>query len=845
MLQDLKQALRMLAQTKGWTAVVLLSLALGIGANTALFTAVNGLMLRTVPVPQPENLVRIRWSGQNEMRRSTSSYGYSGKNAAGEDIRESMSYPMYQTLLASNQTLSDIAASVPSGRVNVIVDGKAELASALLVTGNFFPLLKVPAWIGRTITPEDDTPSAPVVAVISYGYWQKRFGGSTSVLGKVVSMNNASVTIVGVTPPEYTGIENLDDSGRDIALPLSLDGQLNPVQNNQSPRMKDATYWFLQIVGRLKPGITAQQVRGNLDGTFQAFAQEGWKSYIASLTPEQRSLSRNQNHTKVPHLEVDSASGGIYATRPNTVRSAWILSVVVGLILVIVCANVANLLLSRASSRQKEIAVRLSMGATRFRLVRQLLTESVLLASIGGILGNLLGYWSRQLLPFGQTAPIDWRVIAFSALLCLATGIAFGTAPALRATRVDLSGAMKENSRSVSGSRSLLSKALLGIQVAISLVVLIGAGLFLRTMQNLRNVDVGFNTQNLVVFNVTPRLNGYDAARSVILYDALQQNLKAIPGVRGVARSSDMLLSGNSSSTSMFIQGKPESAGPSGKGQELWVLSVSPDFFDTLQIPVLRGRNFDPHDMDPKGPKLAILNETAARKYFPNEDPLGKRFGQSLEQAGDVEIVGIVRDTKYDSLRNEAPPTWFQPFSGQNFGASFEVRFVGPLAPMVQAIRDVVQKTDPNLPLVNISTQNELVAGRFEQERFFAMAYSLFGGLGLLLASIGLFGLMSYSVARRTNEIGIRMALGAERRDVVRMVLGESLLIVVIGVIVGVGITLAAGRLVRTLLFGLAPTDIATIIVAVVTMLAVSAFAGYLPARRASRIDPMTALHYE
>ncbi len=557
-------------------------------------------------------------------------------------------------------------------------------------------------------------------------------------------------------------------------------------------------------------------------------------------------LSRNQNRTAVPHLEVDSASRGIYGVGDDTLKSAGILSVVVGLMLLIVCANVANLLLSRATARQKEISIRLSMGATRYRLVRQLLTESLLLSLLGGALGLLAGYWSRQLLPFAQTAPLDWRVFAFTATLCVLTGVTFGLVPALRATSVDLSGAMKETSRSVSRSRTLLSKSLLVAQVAISLVVLVGAGLFLRTLQNLRNVAVGFNTQNLVIFGVNPRLNGYDEIRAGNLYDQLQQKLKAIPGVRSVSHSQNTLLSGSTSTTGMFIQGKAADGPLAGKGLTLWQMTVSPEFFDTLQIPVIRGRNLDVRDTLPKAPAVAVINESAARQFFAGEDPLGKRFGNSLEQSGDIEIVGIVGDTKYSNLRDAAPPTGFRPFLQQtNSNASFEVRISGPTAAAIQAVRETVQKADPSLPLVRITTQTELVEGRFDQERFFAMSYSLFGGLALLLVSIGLFGLMSYNVARRTNEIGIRMALGAERWDVVRMVLSESLIMVSIGIVVGIGVTLAAGRFIRTMLFGLAPTDSLTIALAIATMLMVSMLAGYLPARRASRVDPMMALHHE
>lgn len=451
MLQDFKHAVRVLLQAKGWTIVVLLSLALGIGANTALFS----------------------------------------------DLRETTSYPIYQTLRSANSTLVDIAASAPAGQLNVIVDGNAELASGYFVSGNYFGLLGINAKIGRTLTADDDNVSATPVVVLSYGFWMKRFGGDPNIVGKTLNANTRPLTIVGVTPREFTSILNLTDAGPDMWLPLALDPVLAP-NVTSNVRLKDAANWWVQVIGRLKPGVTFEQVRGNLDGPFQAAARDGWSSYLASLSAEERSRSQNQSRKAVPHLEVDSAARGIYSVVPATIRSATILSVVVGLMLVIVCANVANLLLSRSASREKEISVRLSMGATRYRLVRQLLTESLLIAFIGGVLGLVIAYWSRQLLPFAQTAPLDWRVFAFTAGLCLLTGVAFGLVPALRATRVDLSGSMKETSRSVTRSRTLLSKSLLVTQVAISVVVLIGAGLFLRTLYNLRSVDVGFTTQNVV-----------------------------------------------------------------------------------------------------------------------------------------------------------------------------------------------------------------------------------------------------------------------------------------------------------------------------------------------------------
>jgi predicted permease len=847
--KDLRLAIRVLLRTKSWTAVVLVSLALGIGANTALFTAVNGMLLQTVNVKDPGQLVRFNYAGQNDMVRSSSDYGYSGV-VGTRNIRSTFSYPMFQQLRAANKTLTDLAAGSPFVSFNVIIKGDAQLATTYEASGGYFKVLGVPAMIGRVFGESDDTVTASPVAVISYPYWKKRFGGDPSVINRVVSMSGQMVTVIGVTPPDFSGIQKLGGAPPDVTVPLAFDAVFSPPSPSPQkdapppvPRVTQPTNWWLQLVGRLKPGVTVDAAHANFATVFENTARAGMAEFQSSLKADEKKLTTNRPRgSAVPDLLVKSAAHGYYDVDPQSTRSAGFLSAVVIIVLLIVCANVANLLLARATTRHREIAVRLSMGATRGRLIRQLLTESLVLSGLGGILGVLVGYWSRGLLPFGQTAPLDWRVFGFVTAVSVLTGVLFGLVPALRATRVDLSSAMKESSRSVTSSRSILSKGLLVLQVAMSLVLLIGAGLFLRTLENLKTVDVGFDSQNLLTFNVNPAVNNYDADRSAALFRQVLDRMSALPGVKSVALTRMIFLSGSMSSSSMWKQGQTSEAAAE---DNMYMMDISPTFFATMGIPVQMGRAFTDHD-DTVAPKVALLNEAAARKLFPEGGALGRRIGGSFEKSDEFEIIGVVRDTKYASVRDPGPPTMYRCLNQYPMRSSnVVVRTQGDPLAMTETVRAAMREVDPALPIQRFTSQTEQISQRFSQERLFATAYSAFGVLALALACIGLFGLMSYNVSRRTNEIGIRMALGAQRSTIVGMVMGESLLLVGIGVAIGLGTAVGAGRFVKTVVFGVSPTDALTIGGAVILIAVVAAIAGYLPARRAAEVDPMVALHQQ
>ena len=849
MLRDLRHAARLLISNKGWTIVVVLSLALGIGANTAIFTAVNGLLLRTIPVDRPETLVRFRAIGDNELGTDFSEYARI-EPAGGLRTATTFPYPTYLAFRAANRTLVDLFACAPQFQMSAVVDGQAEVVSGFIASGNYFQVLGIQAEAGRTLTPDDDRPGAPPVAVISHGYFIRRFGGDRKAIGSVLRIASVPMTIVGVAPPAFTGVQQPLGEAPDVTFPLALDPQLagaaDPGRTEADyarPRLERTTTFWLQIMGRLKPGVTPEQVQGNLAGMFDQVLRDSWAGYLGSLPPGERSAARNQNRTKAAELRVQPGAHGTYDVSPDTYRAITLLGIVVALVLLIVCANVANLLLSRAISRQREMSVRLSLGATRARLIRQLLTESVLLAAVGAAAGLLVAIWGRRLLPdnLAPTAPIDWRILGFVAALTVASGVLFGIAPALRSSHLNVNEALKEGGRAISGGRSGLAKTLVVAQVAISLVLLVGAGLFLRTVRNLRDVDVGFKSGNLLLVPINPALNRYDQPRILNLYGSMLEELSRVPGVRTATASQPALLSGGVNTTRIYIQGRARPDDRNGISRVV----VAENFFEAMGIPLLAGRAFGASDGQ-TAPKVAVLNETAVRRYFDGKSPIGQRFGYSFETSGEMEIVGVVGDAKYNSLRDAAPATMYVPYRQPRLASmTFELRTASDPAAATSAVRDAMRRIDPNVPILKVTTQSEQIEARFAQEKVFAQACTLFGGLAVLVASIGLFGLMSYNVARRTNEIGIRMALGADRGTVVGMVMREAMRLIAGGLAIGLATVLGAGRFVASLLFDLAPADPWTLAGAAALLIALAAAAGYLPARTASKVDPMVALRTE
>jgi len=835
--QDIRYALRQLGRSPGFTLAVVFSLALGIGANTAIFSLIDAVMLRMLPVKNPERLVLLNWVCPKRPAAMAVQDGYVD-NSETSWRSPSFAYPSFEEFRTQNHAFAAIFGFTPLSHAN-IVDGQASLAEGELVTGDYFSGLGVSPILGRTISDEDEKPNAPRVAVISYGYWSRQFGSAPEVIGKHIAMNTMPFTIVGVAPPEFFGVQ----PGRaiDIWAPLVDDAKLLPPGLDNRSRFTSRDWWWVTMMARLKPGVKERQATSELDVLFQ---QSISAAPAGSVRPE-----------TTPHIELEPATKGLTYLRAQFSQPLRILMAVVALVLLIACANVATLLLGRSTARQKEVAVRLSLGASRPRLVRQLLTESVLLASLGGALGIFFAGWgsrvlSLSLLHNGELVhfemQMDARVLGFTAVVSVLTGILFGLAPALGTTRVELMPALKIGSSAVvfvtQRTRLALGKTLVIFQIALSLLLVIGAGLFVRTLQNLQNQNLGFNQRQLLLFALDPTKNGYEGQRLVDFYGRLLERLQALPGATNATMSLVPLVSGSQSHGPVAIEGRKADPGEDMGADRNW---VGPSFFETMGIRLLIGRGIEWRDTT--NSKVAVVNEAFAKHFLDGQNPLGYRF--RFERSSEAyEIVGLVEDAKYASLRNAPRPTAYLPLSQVFFplgGTHFEVRAAGDPLSLVPPVRRVVRDLDSNIPLSEVKTQTEQIAETLVQERLFARLSSFFGGLALLLACIGLYGLMGYVVTRQTAEIGIRRALGAERLDIFRMVMRKVLVMVILGVCIGVPAALAATRLISSYLFGLKATDPLTILSCSLLMLVIATLAGYLPARRAASVDPLVALRYE
>jgi len=876
-LQDTRFGLRMLRKNPGFTAVAILTLALGIGANTAIFSLIDAVMLRSLPVENPEQLVLLKWQAHHEPNNLWySSWGdclpTHLQRGALNPTGCSFSQPLFRRMVQAN-IFSQIAAFASADRLDLSGNGPAAVIDGQLVSGSFFRTMGLKAATGRLLQESDDAASAPPVAVLNYGYWQSAFGGSADVVGRAIELNDVPFTIVGVVESRFAGITPGSDF--QIWLPLS-DGQRVTDPASWRNRQDDVSEWWLTIVGRLRPGTRLAQAQAAASGVFRNEMLHGAAPLFSSGERASNGLPQVAGESAPlssaaddPEIRLERAQTGLAGARSRYADPLYVLMLSVGVILLIACANVAGLMLARGAARQREMAVRLALGAGRGRVVRQLFTESLILSLLGGVLGVLFAYGgtraivlfvaSNEARPLGFATGVDLRILGFTAVLSLASGVVFGIAPALRSTRVDLTPTLKagdgasRSSARVGGGWLGIGNALVVAQVALAMIVLVGAGLLVRTLANLRGVDVGFDSRNILIFQIDPTLAGYKSAQLDGFYRSLQERLEETPGVDAASYSTLPLLSNG-----LHVTSFPWAGASGGQEIETDTLAVGPGFFETLRIPLLGGRGFNASDFDspvprdraapPSAPIPVIVNQVFVAKYLDKGTPVSKRFGASEAGARrsanpGYEIVGVVGDAKYSDLRRDIRPTVYTP--QHEGGASFELRTLANPQAILPAVRDIVAQADPNLPLFGVRTQSQQIDRLLFEERLIARLCAFFGLLALLLACIGLYGLLSYEVSRRTREIGIRVALGAASRDVLRLIVQQGLALSLAGGLLGAGGALGATRYLKSMLYGVDTNDPVTIL-AVGSLLALVALAAcWIPARRAMRVDPMVALRHE
>ena len=831
-LQDVGYGLRAMMRTKGITIVALLSLALGIGANTAIFSLLDAVMLRSLPVEKPGELVLF---GDGRAAGSTDDLPSGSMRL--------FAYPFYREISQKNEVFSGVTAvdSIEFAAQGTFAGGGREMMHTDLVSGTYFSVLGLRPALGRLFTEADDgAPGSGPVAVISYGWWKRRMGSDPSVIGKTIVFGNHPYTIVGVAPQEFFG--TTVGQSPDFWIPLSMEKEVSPGWNG----LDDKFFQSLYLIARLKPGMTMGQATANMNVLLQQILHN---EYVGPQ-PSQKDLTTIAQ----ARIELTSVERGLSRLRRRFSLPLEILMTIVVLVLLIACANIANLLLARGTARSREIAVRMAIGASRSRMVLQLLTESFLLAVIGSALGVALAWRAGEVLlrmATGSTDPVtvavapNLRVLLFTLLLTCATTLLFGMAPALRATRLNLTSSLKEGrGTTAAASRLSLARVLIVSQIAISLILLVAAGLFVRSLVKLTNVDTGFNKQNVLVFQLDEYAAGYEQdARLEALLQRIEERVQAVPEVHAASFSMFTFNQGEWSND-VILQGIPRTPENS---REVLMNMVGAGFFSTVGLPVIAGRAFNAHDIV-GSPKVAVINETMAHKFFPGTLAVGRRFGMGDDpaQSGDIEIVGVVKDAKYVALQEEPQmAAYFVYTQHPQYLPNFLVRYSGDSQQIISTVRRAIAEVNPNVPINGIATLAEQVDESTANQRLIAQLSSFFGLLAGLLVCIGIYGLMSYAVARRTNEIGVRMALGAGRSDVRWMVMREILILSSVGMAIGVPLALAGSRLVSRMLYGLSPWDPVSLLAAIGLLIGIGALAGYLPARRASMVDPTVALRYE
>jgi predicted permease len=830
LLQDFLYSLRTLRRSPVFLAVAVLSLALGIGANTAIFTLINQLILQPLPVKHPEQLVMLAGRGKH----------YGGNNGS-----ERISYPMYQEIRDKNEVFSGMFCTYPS-TVSASFQGRTELIGADFVSGNYFPVLGIGAAAGRVFTASDDLiQGGHPLAVLSYGYWRARFGADAGIVGKEIVVNGRALTIIGVSPAGFDGVE----PGRapQIRIPMTMKDDLPKSDFN---RLNNNRFRWVEVFGRLKPGLPIEKAQAGLQPLFhQILNREVTEKPFAKAAPFVK-----QEFLKM-WMEVMPGSKGRSNLRRTYSKPLFALMGIVGLVLLIACSNLANLLIARASARQKEIAVRLALGAGRGRLIRQLLVESLVLTAIGGSLGvgvavtidrALIDFLPSGHTPLSLTSTPDWTVLGFTFAISMLAGAVFGLVPALQSTRPKLANTLKDQAGSViRGGSAGLRKGLVVAQVSLSLLLLVGAGLFIQSLRNLKTLNPGFEVRNLLAFDVDPTMSRYDPKWTASYYRRLRERLDSLPDTESHTVATIPVLEDDEWDNWITIEGY---SAKQDERPDPHMQYCSPAFFKTLKIPVLLGRDFTDRD-DAGAPKVGIVNQKFAKRYFGDANPLGRHVGMGIDPGTktDIQIVGVAGDTKYENMRQEIPYELYIPIDQKGFagGATIYVRAASDPALVFNTLRAAVRDVDGNVPMYDMRTLENQLEISLLTERLLASLSSVFGCLATLLAALGLYGVMAFMVARRTREIGIRMALGAGQGSVVWMVLRETLTLAGIGVAIGLAGAYAVTRLIQTQLFGVMPTDLLTMAAASLGIAAVTTLAGYIPARRATGIDPMNALRWE